>query len=361
MPTISIIVPVYKVEQYLLRCIDSILAQTYPNFELILVDDGSPDNCGQICDEYASTDSRIHVIHQTNSGVSAARNAGLSNATGDYITFVDSDDYVDPDYLQNMYASKSDLTLCGLVVQNEHGDHLRTTTHPDSQYNNKESIPFSELYESLMLYSPYCKLFRSDIIKIHDLRFPQHISWGEDGMFVSDYLCYIESLTVIGQTGYHYIKYDKEDSLSTKVRPDIIDMIVTSREYCIRKMAETSPTNYLSVEIVCSEDIRRNCAYFIRKLLESTSMTSARKADILQHFMVDSYVADIILNKQKYFAYNLQIQNAFGKHNATAIVRTYESSQRLQHIKQWMYHHVYEQQPQTIKDIYQTIKRKARK
>ena len=100
MPQITVIVPVYKVEPYLHRCVDSILAQTFTDFELILVDDGSPDNCGAICDEYAAKDSRVRVIHQANGGLSAARNAALSIATGKYAAFVDSDDEIVPHHLE---------------------------------------------------------------------------------------------------------------------------------------------------------------------------------------------------------------------------------------------------------------------
>lgn len=102
---ISVIVPVYNVEPYLRECIDSILAQTYTDFELILVDDGSPDKCGEICDEYAAKDSRIRVIHQENGGLSAARNAGLDIAQGEYVTFVDSDDVVHPNYLSCLHEA----------------------------------------------------------------------------------------------------------------------------------------------------------------------------------------------------------------------------------------------------------------
>ena len=93
---ISIIVPIYNAEQYLHRCIDSILAQSYIDFELLLIDDGSPDNCGAICDEYANQDSRVHVFHKENEGVSSARNLGMAHAQGDWITFIDADDYVHP-------------------------------------------------------------------------------------------------------------------------------------------------------------------------------------------------------------------------------------------------------------------------
>lgn len=96
-PKISIIVPVYEVEPYIHKCVDSILAQTFTDFELILVDDGSPDNCGEICDEYEENDSRIRVIHKENGGPSSARNAGLNIAKGDYIGFVDSDDWIETD------------------------------------------------------------------------------------------------------------------------------------------------------------------------------------------------------------------------------------------------------------------------
>ncbi len=123
MPKISIIVPVYKVEKYIHKCIDSILSQDFTDFEVILVDDGSPDNCGKICDEYASKDSRVKVIHKENGGLSSARNAGIDIATGDYIGFVDSDDYISADMYSKMYISavenSADIVACNLVHEYE--------------------------------------------------------------------------------------------------------------------------------------------------------------------------------------------------------------------------------------------------
>ena len=110
---VSIIVPVYKAEKYIHQCIDSLLAQTYRNIEVILVDDGSPDNCGKICDEYAAKDYRVKVIHQQNGGVSAARNVGLANATGEWITFVDADDSVTCAYIEQLYVNDSDWVIGG--------------------------------------------------------------------------------------------------------------------------------------------------------------------------------------------------------------------------------------------------------
>ncbi|MCI5606734.1 MAG: glycosyltransferase [Treponema sp.] len=116
-PKISIIVPVYNVEKYLKRCIDSILAQTFTDFECILIDDGSPDNCPAICDEYAKADKRIKVIHQENKGVSAARNAGLDTAKGEWIGFVDSDDWIEPNMYEQMLGSVNknvDVIICSV-------------------------------------------------------------------------------------------------------------------------------------------------------------------------------------------------------------------------------------------------------
>ena len=123
MPAISVIVPVYKVEKYIHRCVDSILGQTFRDFELILVDDGSPDNCGAICDEYAAKDSRVVVIHQENGGLSAARNAGIdwafAHSDSQWISFIDSDDWVHPEYLERLLAAAVDngvsVSICAYV------------------------------------------------------------------------------------------------------------------------------------------------------------------------------------------------------------------------------------------------------
>lgn len=116
MPEVSIIVPVYKVEPYLNKCVDSILAQTFTDFECILVDDGSPDSCGKICDEYVQKDSRVKVIHQENQGLSAARNSGLDMASGAWIVFVDSDDWIEPDAVEVLYRAAlqndADMAVC---------------------------------------------------------------------------------------------------------------------------------------------------------------------------------------------------------------------------------------------------------
>ncbi len=147
MPLISVIVPVYKVEPYLRRCVDSILAQTFTGFELIMVDDGSPDNCGAICDNYAAQDSRIHVIHQQNGGLSAARNAGIdwafANSDSQWLSFVDSDDWVYPCFLEYLYRAVQEtgakVSACGIrKVEGE-------VELPDVRYH-AESMSWDQFY-----------------------------------------------------------------------------------------------------------------------------------------------------------------------------------------------------------------------
>lgn len=134
-PKVSLIIPVYKVEQYLQRCLESVAAQTYDNFETILVDDGSPDNCGKICDEYAATQENVFVIHQGNQGLSGARNSGLKAATGEYVVFLDSDDYVSADFISYLVgvlqAYGADMAATGLAAF--YGDAYRGAIDADAK------------------------------------------------------------------------------------------------------------------------------------------------------------------------------------------------------------------------------------
>lgn len=151
-PVISVIVPVYNVEKYLAACINSILAQTFADFELILVNDGSTDKSGQICEDYARQDARVRVAHQPNGGLSAARNTGINMARGDYLSFVDSDDTVLPDFLQALVRgaeeSDADIALCGVTHVWENGDS------PDEEVPPNKVFPADEALEIMLLYRP---------------------------------------------------------------------------------------------------------------------------------------------------------------------------------------------------------------
>ena len=141
---ISIVVPVYKVEKYLNRCVDSILNQTYTDFECILVDDGSPDKCGQICDEYAELDKRIRVIHKENGGLSDARNVGIDAAKGEYILFVDSDDWIHPQLIE--------LTL--KIIIKEKAD---VVSYDYKKVNNAGNLPFYDVDEEIGKVTTYSR------------------------------------------------------------------------------------------------------------------------------------------------------------------------------------------------------------
>lgn len=166
-PLISVVVPVYNVEDFLSRCVESILAQTYKNFELILVDDGSPDRCGQICDDYALRDKRITVIHKKNGGLSEARNFGTQVSRGEYITYIDSDDWVSPVYLEILYGilldNNADVSICNEIKLSK-----------EKVINNKKSsvCVFSGitaltdmLYQRTLDNCACCKLFKVELMK----------------------------------------------------------------------------------------------------------------------------------------------------------------------------------------------------
>lgn len=214
---ISIIVPVYNAKKYLHRCVDSILAQTYRDFELILVDDGSKDSSGTICDDYAARDSRVRVFHKPNGGVSSARNFGLSNARGEWISFVDSDDWVDCNYLEAMLlCGDADLRICSFIWEEETESTpviLKKTQVSDSNYDsflleNLNNVSFNIVWG---------RLFKNSIIKEKGFSFKPNISSGEDTLFMFEYLSCVRSLCVSDIPLYHYRRESSALSVNNRV------------------------------------------------------------------------------------------------------------------------------------------------
>jgi len=181
MPLISVVVPIYDVEEYLHQCVDSILSQSYRNLEIILVDDGSPDACPQICDCYATKDSRIRVIHKINGGLSDARNAGINCASGEYILFVDSDDFIHPEMISFLYKKISthsvDISVCSMKKVYSPEDYI---DEDDIIYDDSSDVILSaqEAIEALLVAKDYgsvmaCnKLFTADLFRKSNIRFP---------------------------------------------------------------------------------------------------------------------------------------------------------------------------------------------
>lgn len=237
---VSIIVPAYNCIKSLEYCVRSIQQQTYTGFELILVDDGSIDGSGELCDKFAAADSRIKVIHKPNGGVSAARNAGIDAATGKYITFCDSDDYLEPDYLETLVQTAKSNPDCG---------HIWCCFRTVTGYQKENAVPNYISAESVLHYTlkdymtlhemwldtgPWNKLYIAKIIKEHGLHFSEDLSLGEDWLFN---LTYIDAsannkIAVVTKPLYNYVR-GNNDSLDSKYRQDLLNIYRRLNAECL--------------------------------------------------------------------------------------------------------------------------------
>ena len=202
MSMVSIIVPIYNIEEYIRECFDSILAQTYPDFELILVDDGSPDNCGRICDEYAENDVRIKVIHKENGGLTLARNAGLSVAKGDWIMHVDGDDWIEPDMIESLIeaakATEADLVFGDYMKYGlSAGNHKLPTWSTDKKDSMSRYIAYSmtTIWGSIAKRSLYTE---------HCLKSPDGVSYCEDFHLIVRLCHFAKKIVNVHRPFYHY-------------------------------------------------------------------------------------------------------------------------------------------------------------
>lgn len=213
---ISIIIPIYNAEKYLDQCIESCLEQTFSDIEIILVNDGSKDESLKICKKYAEIDSRIKVITIVNQGVSCARNEGLKNASGDYITFVDADDWIENNYIFKLYhaikTTKTDLVVSGMIKCNELGKKISKQLPSDEMYSEKEIVKCILNWKNSFLYKGPCtKLYSKKIIEKFGLQFDSSLVFGEDTCFVLDYLKHCNSCIQIPYAGYHYRQIENQE------------------------------------------------------------------------------------------------------------------------------------------------------
>lgn len=224
-PTISIIVPVYNVEKYLPRCIGSILNQTFTDFELILVDDGSKDHSRAICEEFCKRDSRISLIHKENGGVASARNAALRIAVGQYVMFCDSDDYVSPDWVQRLYSIASSNTdafvNCNVWTVSSDGN-------PVLRYDSEDTEPivymnsYFDLYASSLDSSLWNKIYSREIISENNLFFDENLRIGEDVVFNVEYYKHCKQIILVNSPLYFYC--NNATSLTHTYRPNNMEM-----------------------------------------------------------------------------------------------------------------------------------------
>ena len=227
-PLISVVVPVYNTEQYLHRCIDGILSQTYTNFELLLIDDGSSDGSENICDKYAEKDPRVRVFHKENGGVSSARNLGLDNANGEWVTFVDSDDWISEDYFSFFCNScLSDLVVCDYKTNISSCPVIRC-----DQINTVEGVKehLNKYLSETMYRTPWGKFFKNVIIKHFCLRFDKRLTFAEDTLFVINYLLYVKSISFYHEGKYFYT----ENHNISKYNANNSSLVYFRDEYCKR-------------------------------------------------------------------------------------------------------------------------------
>ena len=255
---ISIIIPVYKVEKYLEKCIESVLKQTYTNLQIILVDDGSPDNCGKICDEYAKKDSRIEVIHKINGGLSDARNVGIAKAKGKYIGFVDSDDYIKEDMYEiliNLIKEyDADVSICNLYDVIEGKEYIRNKENGIKEYNRIDILKEVLLDKNIQSYA-WNKLYKKELF--NEIKYPIGKKYEDIGTtFYIFEKC--NKVVVTSEPEYYYLK--RADSLVNNVTEstvlDYTEIIIQRYLYTQKNIEELRKYNnyYLAKTLITAHN-----------------------------------------------------------------------------------------------------------
>ena len=242
---ISIIIPVYKVEKYLEKCIQSLINQTYENLQIILVDDGSPDNCGKICDEYAKKDHRIEVIHKSNGGLSDARNKGLEIAKGEYIGFIDSDDYIESDMYEVLYnllkQYNAYVSICNFYTVSQGKIAIKNAENGIKEYNRIEILKEVLLDNNIQSYA-WNKLYKKELFD--EIKYPVGKKYEDIG--TTFYLLEkCNKVVVTGKPEYYYI--NRQDSIVNNVTEttitDYIELIMQRYDYIEENIKELSSYN----------------------------------------------------------------------------------------------------------------------
>ena len=244
---VSIVVPVYNVAAYLQACLDSLVSQTYQKIEVILVNDGSTDISGEICDNYAAKDARVRVYHTENQGVSSARNRGIDEATGDYLIFVDADDYIHRELIECylICAEADGVCMCGSTEKEE-------DMHQKMSYRVNESIrkytqqEFAVFYAENLANPPWNKFYDLSLIKEFHIRFPEEKSMGEDLLFNLDYFRHASEQYRLMDLPLYYYRQDREESLSAVYRKDMFQIqqeLADAVEQFMKDMQVWNPEN----------------------------------------------------------------------------------------------------------------------
>lgn len=282
MDKVSVIVPVYKVEQYLRQCLDSIINQTYENLEIILIDDESPDSCGEICDEYAAMDKRVQVIHKQNEGVSAARNNGIVSATGKWTVFIDSDDWLEPDFIESMCAAVPseavDIVYAGGYIRESSAssERLYAFENQISDWNEKKKtylcartlVPYSRDPDHQYLATvatAWNKLLRTEFLQRSGVSFNTELHPQEDILFCLDIIAKASSFISTDYIGYHYRKGIETSALQrfNPNWPHMGDVFLSELGHFVDEWPEKEALQgALKERIVCFISQILRCYYF---------------------------------------------------------------------------------------------------
>ena len=247
---VSIIVPVYNAQDSLERCLMSIIRQRYPQWELVLVDDGSQDDSLEICKRYSNMDSRIQVIHTDNCGVSSARNTGMENAQGEYIVFVDSDDMIHPDFLSECLSNKEDLTVTNYIKPSKIDSLHYKEDHPEL------------IFQQSGVRTVWGKVFVRKIIEDHHIRFDTNIRYGEDTIFVLQYCLHIKTIAYVFQHLYEYEKPPYYAFFKYKTTLDeYLNILSILQELTLRLRAKS-----YNVDVLYAKNVNAICGSYIVSL-----------------------------------------------------------------------------------------------
>lgn len=303
---VSIIIPIYNSEKLLKRCINSIVNQTYKNIEIILVNDGSDDSSGEICEDYARKDKRIKVIHQKNMGVSTARNRGVHESKGRYIQFVDSDDEISPtmtEILVKEVNNSIDLVICGYknVILNNDGPIKKVNVPLINGIleNNEFMVHFGDLYYNSLINSPCNKLYVSKIIKNNEIRFNELISNGEDLLFNLSYINFCRKISLVKKSPYLYQRTNNLNSLSKRY----VDKYFDNRKFIHQEVTKflikknaNSQKNKEVLNKMFTNYIKRSFDNLFHKDSKMNYQTKKRE---IQKIVCDEWVRDNLQSFEK--------------------------------------------------------------
>lgn len=247
-PKISIVVPVYNAEKSICRCIDSILSQTFSDFELLLIDDGSKDKSGVICDDYSEKDKRVRVFHKENGGVSSARNVGLDKAKGEYLCFCDSDDYVDSDWISNFaYYFPSEMIIQGFKWQKENDVRWNFVKNQLGTFGLIKAL--ESLHSLNNMGYLWCRCFNKTIIEKYHIRFVETYLLREDYEFITSYCKHIVRVSLVSSCSYNYFMPNYSGSKYNKVK---VEEDIKCTLSILQNLFQIYEANFHN-DIVCSE------------------------------------------------------------------------------------------------------------